>query len=320
MRTRAGLIKESFDNLPVAACFFDTNGVVRLINKRMLAISFVLMKNGMQTIYELRNALKNPPDEVIRVDENLPLYRFSDGETLRFEEKAIVTRLGDVFTQVTAADVSKVVMRQNELNEENLRLEEANERARKLLEQMPDMVREEEILSMKMRVHDDIGHSILSARLTLLHNENLESIRENAHIWEKSIALLCRTNDMPQQQDAWEYAKMKAEHVGVRLIVQGDIPESDPERTLFALAVRECTTNCVRHAGGTELYISCATERDKYIATIENNGKIPNAEIKEGGGLSSLRKRIEKAGGEMIVQSYPNFSLTLILLHKEISR
>ena len=25
-------IKESFDNLPIAACFFDKNGVVRLIN------------------------------------------------------------------------------------------------------------------------------------------------------------------------------------------------------------------------------------------------------------------------------------------------
>ena len=29
-------IKESFDNLPIAACFFDKNGVVRLINRRML--------------------------------------------------------------------------------------------------------------------------------------------------------------------------------------------------------------------------------------------------------------------------------------------
>ena len=32
-------IKESFDNLPIAACFFDKNGVVRLINRRMLAIA-----------------------------------------------------------------------------------------------------------------------------------------------------------------------------------------------------------------------------------------------------------------------------------------
>ena len=30
-------IKESFDSLPIAACFFDKNGVVRLINRLELA-------------------------------------------------------------------------------------------------------------------------------------------------------------------------------------------------------------------------------------------------------------------------------------------
>ena len=37
-------IKESFDSLPIAACFFDKNGVVRLINRRMLAIANWLRK------------------------------------------------------------------------------------------------------------------------------------------------------------------------------------------------------------------------------------------------------------------------------------
>ena len=37
-------IKESFDSLPIAACFFDKNGVVRLINRRMLAITNWLQK------------------------------------------------------------------------------------------------------------------------------------------------------------------------------------------------------------------------------------------------------------------------------------
>lgn len=37
-------IKESFDSLPIAACFFDKNGVVRLINRRMLAIANWLQK------------------------------------------------------------------------------------------------------------------------------------------------------------------------------------------------------------------------------------------------------------------------------------
>ena len=41
-------IKESFDNLPIAACFFDKNGVVRLINRRMLAIANWLQKGGFQ--------------------------------------------------------------------------------------------------------------------------------------------------------------------------------------------------------------------------------------------------------------------------------
>ena len=43
-------IKESFDNLPIAACFFDKNGVVRLINRRMLAIANCLRKGGIQSL------------------------------------------------------------------------------------------------------------------------------------------------------------------------------------------------------------------------------------------------------------------------------
>ena len=43
-------IKESFDSLPIAACFFDKNGVVRLINRRMLAIANWLRKGGIQSL------------------------------------------------------------------------------------------------------------------------------------------------------------------------------------------------------------------------------------------------------------------------------
>lgn len=46
-------IKESFDSLPIAACFFDKNGVVRLINRRMLAITNWLQKGGIQLLAEM---------------------------------------------------------------------------------------------------------------------------------------------------------------------------------------------------------------------------------------------------------------------------
>ena len=50
-------IKESFDSLPIAACFFDKNGVVRLINRRMLAIANWLQKGGIQSLAEMQSAL-----------------------------------------------------------------------------------------------------------------------------------------------------------------------------------------------------------------------------------------------------------------------
>lgn len=49
-------IKESFDSLPIAACFFDKNGVVRLINRRMLAITNWLQKGGIQSLAEMQSA------------------------------------------------------------------------------------------------------------------------------------------------------------------------------------------------------------------------------------------------------------------------
>ena len=45
-------IRESFDNLPVAVCFFDKRGVVRLMNRRMLSVGAELLGSGVQTLEE----------------------------------------------------------------------------------------------------------------------------------------------------------------------------------------------------------------------------------------------------------------------------
>ena len=59
-------------------------------------------------------------------------------------------------------------------------------------------------------------------------------------------------------------------------------------------------------------------EKDgKFTVTVTNNGETPKSEIKEGGGLSALRKSIETAGGEMYISASPVFKLTLILHGKE---
>ena len=152
-------IKESFDSLPIAACFFDKNGVVRLINRRMLAIANWLRKGGIQSLEEMQSALHSPPANVRCLDRHLRIYRFPDGKALRFAQEQITTKAGVRYTQITAADVTELIRKQNQLKAENAKLAEANERLRLLFMQMPEIIREEETLAMKLRVHDDIGHS-----------------------------------------------------------------------------------------------------------------------------------------------------------------
>ena len=56
------IIKESFDNLPIGICFFDSRGIIRLINKKMLSIGCILLDGGFQTLRELRSALQSLPE------------------------------------------------------------------------------------------------------------------------------------------------------------------------------------------------------------------------------------------------------------------
>ena len=48
-----------------------------------------------------------------------------------------------------------------------------------------------------------------------------------------------------------------------------------------------------------------------YTVMIYNNGRSPEKAIREGGGLTNLRYRIETAGGMMLVQSFPEFALVI---------
>ncbi len=199
-------IRESFDSLPVAICFFDKNGVVRLINHRMLMLTDRLRKNGIQTFDELEAALEQPPETVCCLNKELRLYRFWDESVFQFTEKTIRTKLGIPYTQVTACDVTELLQSQNRLQKENERLKDANDRLRKLFEQMPDLIREEETLAMKLRVHDDIGYSILSARRLLSQQAGLDEIRAGAAVWEQSIEVLYRSFKTDEKQDALEEA------------------------------------------------------------------------------------------------------------------
>ncbi len=74
------------------------------------------------------------------------------------------------------------------------------------LRQMPEIIREEETLAMKLRVHDDIGHSILATRRMLLQSTDQKEIRAAAALWTHSISVLYRSSKMKAQSEPLETA------------------------------------------------------------------------------------------------------------------
>ena len=74
---------------------------------------------------------------------------------------------------------------------------------------------------------------------------------------------------------------------------------------------------CIGQAGGRSAITPELVGINLRHASIpDNDGNQPQAPITEGGGLSSLRRKIEQEGGEMTVQATPVFRL-IITLPKE---
>ena len=257
-----------------------------------------------QSFAELQNVLQNI-DISNRPEENL--YISGDGNVWKFSTENITLDNGDVYTQVTAANVTELYHRQQELLEDNRKLEEYAERMRRLSSNIITLIREEEILNMKMRVHDDVGRSVIATRRLLWQHKSTKEL--NLDTWKTAIRLLKHDNEYREDKVTVERLSFSASCMGIRIITTGELPMDTKVAELIITAIRECMTNAVRHAGATRLYVNLSCTDDMAYAVITNDGAIPQGKITEGGGLSSLRARIRNGGGTMEILSEPEFEL-----------
>ena len=106
--------------------------------------------------------------------------------------------------------------------------------------------------------------------------------------------------------------------LGVELKRDGMLPVEPEIYDLLVAALRECVTNCVRHAHGTQVSVRIKSLNGGYSVRITNDGEKPKGKIVEGGGLSDLRRSIESAGGEMQLSHSPEFVMWLTFLREEM--
>lgn len=160
---------------------------------------------------------------------------------------------------------------------------------------------------MKMRVHDDIGRSVIATRQFLNQGKPMEELDLTA--WKNAVRLLKYENELSEKRDAVAELMNAACGIGIKVFIDGEFPENTAAKEILISVIRECMTNAVRHAGAGELYVRLVRRENTASVSVTNNGAVPDGEIAEGGGLSSLRILVEKSGGTMEVETAPRFEL-----------
>ena len=312
-------IQESLDNLPSGIGFFDRYGIPKIINHQMHQLTHFLWGSDIQSAEEFREALRYPAAAVNILEASNGLYQFPDGCVWKFSEVDMSAEDGMNFTQFLATDVSKLYESRKILEEENRRLRESADSLKELSRNMLAVTREEETLALKMRVHDDLGHSVLCTQRLLAQKSTDEERMDLLAQWGKVLGLLEYDNKTLAANERMNLLKDRAASLGLELSFAGSLPADNDDGTLIMMAIQECMTNCVRHAQATKLAITIKEEEDARIVILKNNGNPPTGKIVEGGGLSGLRQQVERRGGHMEIGFCPEISLTIAIPKKERS-
>ena len=299
------VIKVSFDQLPTATCFFDSTGGVVLCNRRMYELSQYLLHSSIQYLAEAEQALASPPDGVVPIAHAENTYQFPDQTIWKFEKRIVTDRYKETYTQLTAADVTQLHQALTQFAIDNHKLAQDAEKLKELSKTVEAVAREKEALAAKSAMHDSLASCITVTKQFLAGDLDRISAEVVLREWEKSIAF--RDSVLEPAKDSLYHA---AKSSGVTIRITGKIPDGDMSELIYT-AMQVCLTNAVQYAKATEL-AACIPENDDNVTVmIRNNGKQPEQPVREGGGLTNLRRRIEAAGGTMRIQSLPEFILCI---------
>ncbi|MBE5870426.1 MAG: hypothetical protein E7294_04100 [Lachnospiraceae bacterium] len=306
-------VKESLDSLPTGLCFYEPSGLPRLTNTQMESLCRKLTGAVLDNGKMFWDKLRSGAYEGCVTDGEEPVYRLRDGQIYSFKRFVFLTSQGEVF-ELIASDVTQEYSLTEELEQKKKQAGYVNTRLKALFQTMEYVVMERELLNLKVALHDNIGRCLLYADRFLVDEEHVDKA-ELVYLWRQNISVL--KNEKPEYWQKPYYISLKyATLLGVQVRVEGELPEEEHLLKVVDTAINVHVTNVMRHAEGTEAVITVHTSDNTYLLTFENNGKAPEGEVTENGGLLNLRREAERVGGSMRVQGIPRFRLELFLPKK----
>ena len=311
-------VKETMDDVPCGVCVSDSWGRIVLSNKKMRELSRMLIGAVLQNYEDLKQVLdgNKSVQGVIRLSPKNSVLYLPNGTVWMFQNYMLTEEEVAGYLQTVAFDITEIYFNSEKIRMKNEKLELLNQKLKKMYEQIDESIREQETLKMKMQVHDSFGRSLLTIRRMLEGNKEPDYMKNQLEILKQSVYILSGImQDDTEKQ--YEESIKHAEKLGVSVEIEGELCDEYQVALITDKAIRECVTNCIRHAHGRRVYVQSHKTREGWKVCITNDGERPKEGCREGGGLSALREVVERDGGKMTTKFEPEFLLALKLPFSE---
>ncbi len=262
-----------------------------------------LINNKM---YEILNKLNIKKDYVTNIIKQ-SIDQLDKNYCVKVEDKYYVFVVND--NEIITFDITEEYELHQKLNDQNRKIKENNKQILLSIDNIEELEREKNLLKLKNKYHDILGQN-LSILQQYLNRKNIsqENFEEIKFMIQKMFIDIEDTEDTNTNLE--NLIKIHKKN-GTDIVINGKLPQNKEVAKVFFEIIREATTNAIRHAGSSKVFVNIKETLEETYMIITNNGKKSNEFITENQGIKDMRRKIEKLGGMFYISTLPEFSVNI---------
>ena len=211
--------------------------------------------------------------------------------------------------EITAFNTTEEYTLIKELNEQNRKIELNNKEIEENIKNIEQLEKEKNLLKIKNKYHDLLGQNLSVLQQYLSRDEiNKENFAEIKFMIKNMFTELEDSENT--DQNLQNLIKMHKKN-GTNIIINGKLPKNAKQAKVFFEIIREATTNAIKHAGSSQIFVDIKETLEDTYMVITNNGKKPNEFITENEGIKGMRRKVEELNGYFYISTIPRFSVNV---------
>lgn len=262
-----------------------------------------LINNKMYEILDKLNIKKDYITNIIKQS----IDQLDKNYCVKVEDKYYVFVINN--NEIITFDITEEYKLHQKLNGQNKKLKENNKKILLSIDNIEELEKEKNLLKLKNKYHDILGQN-LSILQQYLNKENItqENFEEIKFMIQKMFIDIEDTDDTNANLE--NLIKIHKKN-GTDIIIDGKLPQNKETAKVFFEIIREATTNAIRHAGSSKVFVNIKETLEETYMIITNDGRKPNEFITENQGIKDMRRKVKKLGGMFYISTVSEFSVNI---------